>query len=54
MQWVWPKRMLSIQLCAGQQCGKEVAIHTTYDISEADDTDAIVLFNAFGALKCTQ
>lgn len=49
VQWVWPKRMLSIQ-----RCGKEVAIHTTYDISEADDTDAIVLFNAFGALKCTQ
>lgn len=46
--------MLSIQLCVGQQCGKEVAIHVMHDISEADDTDGIVLFNAFDAFeKCT-
>ena len=43
--------MLSIQLCAGQQCAKEVAVHVMHDISEADDTDGIVLFNAFDAFE---
>jgi len=33
----------SLQVCAGQKCGSEAAIHAMHSIFEADDTDAVLL-----------
>ena len=44
----------SLQLCAGQKFGNEAAIHAMRTVFEADETDAVLLcdaFNAFNALN---
>ena len=44
----------SLQVCAGHKSGSEAAIHAMRNIFEADETDAVLLidaFNAFNALN---
>ena len=44
----------SLQVCPGDKCGSEAAIHAMHSIFEADDTDAVLLIdasNAFNALN---
>ena len=44
----------SLQVCAGHKSGSEAAIHAMCNIFEADETDAVLLidaFNAFNALN---
>ena len=44
----------SLQVCAGHKSGSEAAIHVMSSISDADETDAVLLIdasNAFNALN---
>ena len=41
----------SLQVCAGQKSGSEAAIHAMHNIFEADNTDAVLLIDAYNAFN---
>ena len=41
----------SLQVCAGPKSRAEAAIHVMHDISDADDTDAVLLIDASNAFN---
>ena len=41
----------AMQVCAGQKCGGEAAIHAMRNIFEADETDAALLVDASNAFN---
>ena len=42
----------SLQLCGGQECGIEAAIHAMHDTFSAEDVDAVLLVDASNAFNC--